>query len=213
MRVHFLEEHQEYGIVTSDASIRKGNIHGSVAGYMSELFPQDNENPYQFELLLNGRSILCSGCHMVRREAILATIPDREIYPARRGQNWQLLLPVCYRYKRGFLKKPLYRYVEYPTSMSHGDDTVEKHIMRTNEHERILINTIEKISMSIGEKRKYLRLIKKRIQKIIFDTCIQYSDLKRATGAFKELLVLGYLDKNMVVDYLVLVRKHMMEKN
>ena len=77
----------------------------------------------QFEYLLNEKSIFCTGCHMIRVSALKEVNPKFEIYPARRGQNWQLLLPIYYKYKRFFLDEPLYGYVIYAQSMSQGDVT------------------------------------------------------------------------------------------
>ena len=56
----------------------------------------------QFEWLLKEESHFCAGCHMIRMADFLKVNPERSIYPAKRGQNWQLLLPVYYRFNRYF---------------------------------------------------------------------------------------------------------------
>ena len=112
------------------------------------------------------------GTHMVRTKSFFETNPKGEIFPCRRGQNWQLLMPLYFKYKRYFLDEPLYNYIVYETSMSKGDNTLEKKMFRANEHEEIILRTLESMTM---DKRSY--------KKYIFDTKIRYTR-KRLTIAF-----------------------------
>ena len=102
--------------------------------------------------------------------------PKREIYQARRGQNWQMLLPVYYIGKRYFLDEPLYGYIVYSDSMSSGDVNEEKELFRWNEHEKIIRNTLKQISLTEKEKEKYDNLITIRYAKKRFYTAIDYRD-------------------------------------
>ena len=124
---------------------------------------------------------------MVRRCAFDDVNPVHEIYPARRGQNWQILLPVYYRYPRYFLDEPLYGYVLYPQSMSIGDTTEEKVMMRWDEHETILLETLQGIQMSSAEREKYQHMVKTRYAKKRFYSAIDFRDKKTITKQYQIL--------------------------
>lgn len=143
-RVRVLIDNPTYAVVTSDAYIRQANNIGTYTKKEADSFKY-KDDPNQFEHLLVGNSIFCSGCHMVRTSMFLTVHPDREIFPARRGQNWQILLPIYYKYKWIYLDKPLYNYIIYPNSMSHGNNTMETVLNRYIEHETIIFKTLSKI--------------------------------------------------------------------
>ena len=145
-RVNFLEAHKEYGSVSSDANkYMEDNLSepvGTMASWMKH-----KEDEWQFEWMLKGQSLFCPGCHMLRTTSFLDVNPDRYIYPARRGQNSQMLLPIYYKYKHGFIDEPLYNYIVYKKSMSTPDMTMESALDRINEYLELLKWTFEQIPM------------------------------------------------------------------
>lgn len=140
-KVDFLEEHPDIGVVTSNAYVRNANdledVHLLIAEDQKYVY-DDN----QFLHLLTGRGPFCPGCHMMRTSMFLDVNPTKHIYPARRGQNWQLLLPMYYKYKRGYINLPLYNYIDNPGSMSKDQDSLASVMFRYNEHFDILMNTL-----------------------------------------------------------------------
>ena len=143
-RVNFLIDHTEYAVVTSDAFVRNFDDLEHYKMLISKGKTHLTEKK-QFEYLLNEDGIFCSGCHMVRTEAFLTVNPNRRIFAAKRGQNWQMLLPVYYKYDVCFFNKPLYNYIDYPTSMSKKANNIESYLLRYSEHREILLNTLEMI--------------------------------------------------------------------
>ena len=177
-KVVFLDNKPEYGSVTSDAYIYNEDDLLNPIRKITDIFKYNNEEE-QFEYMLLGKSIFCSGCHMVKTKAFLDVNPNREIFEARRGQNWQMLLPVYYKYKRGFINEPLYNYIIYKNSMSSGDDTKEKKIQRENECYEIIQNTLSKMKISVNDRKKFLKLFYCKIYIVnIFDICMEYKDFK-----------------------------------
>ncbi len=158
-RVNFLIQNPKYAIVTSNAYIRKeDNLENPrlLVKKVTEGVKQEN----QFNLMLNGDSVFCSGCHMVRTEAFLEVNPNRSIYPAKRGQNWQMLLPIYFNFNRYFLDKPLYNYIIYNKSMSSRDNSAEKLLLRYNEHEELLNSTLKQIEKTQNvDLSKYFKFI------------------------------------------------------
>lgn len=185
-RVKELHEHPECGIVTSDAYyFQSNNLRYPVSKVSDGI--DFSFDPIQFEHMLKERSIFCSGCHMVRMEAFNDVNPAREIYPARRGQNWQMLLPLYYKYPRVFLPEPLYGYVIYPNSMSRGDTSEERVMFRWDEHETILRETLLKMEMVDSDREKYLRYVQVRYAKKRFYSSIDFRDKKKMVEQYQIL--------------------------
>jgi glycosyltransferase involved in cell wall biosynthesis len=170
-RVEIFEKYPDYGVVTSDAYVRSIN---NLDGYLRIAGDNQSEKflDNQFEILLSGNSMFIPGTHMARSSFFFETHPEGQIFPCRRGQNWQMLLPLFYKYKRYFLDEPLYNYIIYDTSMSQGDNTEEKKIYRCNEHEEIITKTLASMNIEHSVRDKY-----------IFETKIRYTR-KRLTIAF-----------------------------
>lgn len=54
------------------------------------------EDSNQFEHLLHYNSTVCPGCHMIRVSMMKRANPKMDIFEAKRGQNFQMLLPIYY---------------------------------------------------------------------------------------------------------------------
>lgn len=210
-RVMVLEKMPDYAVVSSDAYIRDCD---NIDEYkvLSDGLKHLND-PNQFEHHLNGESIFCPGCHMARTSMFLEVHPDREIYPARRGQNWQLLLPLYYKYKWVFLNKPLYNYIVSPNSMSKDKNTLDAALYRYNEHEEIITNTLEKIEIvQNADMSRYIYMIRDRYAKRRMEAALKYNDKdifrkefesKRGTiGIDKEDKILLIRSKNKINNIL-----------
>lgn len=157
-RVTWMEAHPEYGVITSDAYIVKEGAVDQPLRRVSSGVP-DNENEMQFWNLLDGNSIFTPGTHMVRTSMFLKQYPERRIYPARRGQDWQLLLPMYYHYKRHYLNEPLFYYVVSDNSMSR-DTSADKALYRCDEHEDILSHTLDGMQMPEADRKNAERKVR-----------------------------------------------------
>ena len=174
-RVKVLEENPEYAVVTSNAYIRKSDDLESYTLLVKDAITQRDE--WQFENMLKEKSVFCSGCHMVRTKQFLEVNPDREIYPARRGQNWQILLPIYYKFKRYYLDKPLYNYIDYPLSMSKNVPTMNSILNRYNEHEKIILTTLKMIeSVQKVDLSKYKNYIIEKYCKCRMAAALKYGE-------------------------------------
>ena len=95
--------------------------------------------------------------------------PDRYIYPARRGQNNQMLLPIYYKYKHGFIDEPLYNYIVYKKSMSTPDITEESALDRINEYLELLRWTFKQIMFDEKTEKMCMEELRK----------IQWNDMSK----------------------------------
>lgn len=144
-RVNVLLEHPEYAVVTSNAYVRTAKDLGEYRLLVNDRNRKYVEDPDAFSNLLKGKGVFCSGCHMIRTTMFLDVNPEREIYEARRGQNWQILLPVYFKYKRFYLDIPLYNYIDNPGSMSKDQNSLESQCFRMDEHEDVILQTLSMI--------------------------------------------------------------------
>lgn len=71
-----------------------------------------------FTALLLGKTNNWAGSYMVRTDILFTFYHDRTIYPSRFGQNLQILLPVVYNRRCGFIDEPLMEYIRQEESLS-----------------------------------------------------------------------------------------------
>lgn len=157
VRVNYMDAHPECMALEADSYERHDSDqeHYTLA---SSHFPETREAK-QFWLLLNYKSNFNSGCHMLRTEGLRKVNPEMDIYEARRGQNWQLLLPVYYEFDRYYIDVPVYNYIIYETSMSHGLKTYDEYMKRYEENGTIQSETIKRMHIPEQEKADYLHRI------------------------------------------------------
>jgi hypothetical protein len=106
----------------------------------------------------------CSGSYLVRT-AVLEELTHFEIYTEKdAGQNWQLLVPVLYRYRCKTILEPLFAGVVRATSHSRGQYSgYEREVVRKKTYLRTQVATLERIEDIPEEKlARYL----KRLQEI-----------------------------------------------
>lgn len=189
-RLSYLQEHPGIAGVTSDAYFfNEDDLEHPVQKASDG--KNDLNNPHQFENHLRGEFIFCCGCHMLRASAFLEAVPTRQIYPARRGQNWQMLLPVFYKFKHAYLDEPLYAYILYRTSMSAGDTTKEQYLHRYNDHRDIIRNTLASIDMPQKERKRYLNIYEGLYQRQIFYLGVSFHDYPMLLKAFSGMVRCG----------------------
>ncbi|MBR3592480.1 MAG: glycosyltransferase family 2 protein [Clostridia bacterium] len=208
-RVNVLKANPEYAIVTSDAFVRDYNDLYAYKSFISNGKKHLSEKK-QFKNLLDEDGIFCTGCHMVRSNAFLEVNPKRSIYPARRGQNWQMLLPIYYKFDAYFLNKPLYNYIDYPSSMSKNQDCLDSYLLRFNEHREILLNTLDMIEkVQKVDLSNYEIFIEKKYAFLKMHVSLKYFDYKNFDKEFKIKKIYG-IEKR---DIIALLRRYIKPLN
>lgn len=142
-RAAFLQEHPDYGFVRSDGAIFDHLDRNSSSGLLSRGNP-NRFHEWIFDDLVQGTTF-CSTCYMLRSSAYLAIQPGRSIYPSREGQNWQMILPMAWHYRCGFIDEPLLNVIIYPDSLSHHSRSFDGQVRMLEEHERILQTVLASI--------------------------------------------------------------------
>lgn len=156
--VDFLEKNKEFAIVRCNAIGRAENDLNTVVQKM--FLPKEFQNKTDvFEdcILINGINSFI-GIYMMRFEKYKENNTNLYIYPGREGQNWQLLLPILYKNKCGFLDEIVYNYVVRDNSHSHAKRTLEQLIKRIEGYKKTLFETLKILNI---EERYHNELVSK----------------------------------------------------
>lgn len=186
--VSFLDKNREYAVVRNDGYIVDSCNTNMILGKMADS-NHDKHNPYLFENALLEKNFNFGYC-MVRVSSFLEVNPRREIYPSREGQNWQILLPLFYKFKSGFIEEPLYYVVRDLNSVSRcaykkGFDAV---IKQKNEYQHILNNVIDEIDFDDSFLRdKYQSLIKEKYARMRMQVAYNYKKSDVVENEYKYL--------------------------
>lgn len=201
-KLKFMETNKECNVLCSDAAFGPPYENIDIARKLSEMYPHSKEKE-QFELILSSKTMLCSGCYMLRSNVFLEVNPNRNIYPCRRGQNQQMLMPMLYSNKWYFLDEPLYFYTILGNSMSHENNSFENNLSRFQEKEDVMKETVDRMLISNEEKA----VINKKIDKYIsVDKLIIYKKHKHIKLFVKEYLkalLKGYMSIKRAIAILL----------
>ena len=116
-RVEFLENNKDIDVVRSNGWYIKKN---GKSLFIYDEYERRLDNI--FTALLEGKTNNWAGSYMVRVSSLFNFYPDREIYQSRYGQNLQLLLPLVYKKKCGFIDKPHMNYNQLESSLTKTTD-------------------------------------------------------------------------------------------
>lgn len=188
-KLNFLERHSDYAFVRSDAAIFIDGYLNKQVGYMSHKSPNRFKEENLFEDYILERDIIfCPGCHMVRTSSFKMVNPKMDIFECKRGQNYQLLLPLLYKFKFGYIDECLYNFIYYTNSMSRGDDSFEKCKRRNIEMQNCILETLNRINMSTVDFQYYRELT---LQKYIYWNACRAFDfgLRKQYRKYRQKLV------------------------
>lgn len=158
-RVAFLEKNKEYGMVRSNANV----LDEENLNHVLHKFEQNpDRNVNIFEDLIFEKLYMCCGCYMIRSSCFFEMNKEKSIYAGKGGQNWQIVLPVAYKYKCGYIDEPLYSNIMRKGSHSQDLHGFKEKMERSYEYEKTLLETLKRIDMSKLELDKYKKLIEEK---------------------------------------------------
>ena len=157
--VAFLEEHLDCGFVTCQGEYVDAEDTEKPKGILKRVQPSGEDQFFE-DLICCRNVVFCPGVYMARGEAIRSAIPDLHIYESREGQNWQMLLPITYMYRCGYLNEVLFHCVVHKDSHSRQKRSLEQRLAREEEFIAICTRTVEKIpAMAACDVEKYRKMI------------------------------------------------------
>ena len=116
-KVEFLDTHPDYAGVRNNGWWVSGENR-----YLFITDPAEKTITDLFAALSFGKTNNWAGTYMVRTDVLFDAYPDRNIDPSRLGQNFQILLPVSYGRKFGYIDEPLMEYRIQPDSHTYASD-------------------------------------------------------------------------------------------
>ena len=197
-KVELLKEHPEWDLLCC----RTNAVSEVDLCEVIHTYERKSKNVEHFfeDLILEKDVYFSPGGYMVRTDALMSVLKDGQIYEGRGGQNWQLLLPVAYTRKCGFVDDILYYYRVRADSHSRAKKNPSDIIQRTFEHETILTNTIKRMKISEEEKKKYITLIKNKYLQKRRRISFNSNDRSLMKASYKELNENGKLDYSEKIE-------------
>ena len=137
---------------------------------------REEEDPSLFEdcLFDLGGFYYCAGSYLVRT-AVLKDLTGFDIYTEKNaGQNWQLLVPVLYRYRCKTILEPLFTVVERTASHSRGQYSgYARDVVKKEAYLRTQRATLERIEDIPEDKRaRYLKQLQALSDRRMLDMAI-----------------------------------------
>lgn len=151
---NFLETHKEYKFCYPKVAIASEQTPNSP--YRIQFRKLDKKEDNLFEDLIKGNNVPAFAFYMMHTESFRSVV-KLPVYENRGGQNWQILLPMAYHYKCGYINDILATCVVRKKSHSRENRPNRQVLLK-----KILYNTISRINMPEGEKQYYYDIVRNR---------------------------------------------------
>lgn len=185
VKVNFLEKNNDYDIVrTNGYYVTENNLEDKSRLFVINDSEKNNKNI--FDDLIQAKTNNWAGSYMIRTNKLFEFYKDRDIFESRYGQNLQLLLPVAYNGKSGFIDEPMMKYIRQEESLSQIKGNMDfdiKNMLGYKEIRKYMIN----ILLTGDEKKKYLDMIEITYFRYFMNLAIQYKNEVLLERSYKNL--------------------------
>lgn len=189
-KVKYLEAHQDIGIVACKIGVVYEDHPDRIASYLT--FHKYRDCRAFERLMLIDRVYTTPIGFMVRTSMFLNALPSRHIFDRHfDGQNWQILLPVAFRYPCAYLDELLGYYLIRPHSVSHDINTYHKALSKQRRLQEILEHTLDTIDMPKIQRRNYQDRIEIRYAEIRLRLAAKYRDNNLMDAEYQYLRMSG----------------------
>lgn len=198
-RAQYLDHHPECVGVRSNGWM--------VRGEQKELFITSEEEKSitdMFDGLLFGKTNNWAGSYMIRTDALFECYPDRSIYPSRAGQNMQILLPVAYGRKFGYIDEPLMAYVLHEDSHSQAsspEEQYQKDERNQQGYRDIYLHLLDRILKDPAEHQKYRNIFDASYYRCAMLRAQKYHKQAQLEESYHALAATGYATLNDKICY------------
>lgn len=203
-RVSFLENNLDYSAVrTNGYVVQENDLDNQSVLFITDINEKNNIDI--FEDLLFGKTNNWAGSYMVKSSVLFEIYPDKIVPMNRFGQNLQILMPVVYQNKTGFIDEPLMKYIKHDASFTTAVKSYQEKYIQLIEFKKIRKSMLdllkikdEKLTMGLdeaynniflnlafnfSEKEKFNIFYKKIKHKTINDK-IKYTEINNKKTAF-----------------------------
>lgn len=187
-KVAYLQTHPEYDMCICKIAQVIEDSPDSPLNLLERVVP-DKEDTFFYDLIFVKNVFYCPGGYMVRTSALDAAIPNRDIYDGRGGQNAQILLPIAYQGRYGYMDDILYKYYIRVDSHSHSLNSSKKVIFQLENFEKILLETLKR--MPDGVYAQYQEKIRQHYTRLCFGNALDTREPTLIKKYYQELSALG----------------------
>jgi len=166
---------EAYGIVRCDAILLDEETLNGIGKFSNNKLNPGKEILFE-DCILEHQFWYTPGCYFTSAKAFDSVVKNRDIFVNNDAQNWQMLLPILYKYKCFYIKEPLHNYLVRSTSYCHQPIDYELAISRTFIHEEIINETLKRIEMPAIELSSYLSLVEKKYILKKLAICFDYNN-------------------------------------
>lgn len=145
--IGFLMSHQDCGIVFTQCNVFHQNQLGKRIGLLQRKDAFEKPKIDICKDFIWGNGVYYCPNYMIRTKDFKIANGDLQIEAGRYGQNYQILLPITFSTRSGYIAKPLYNYIIYNQSISHGKRTIEQRYMSFDGGTKSLHETIKKMKL------------------------------------------------------------------
>lgn len=198
-RAEYLDKHPECVGVRSNGWMVKGED--------KQLFINTEEEKAitnLFDGLMFGKTNNWAGSYMIRTDVLFAFYPDRNIYPSRFGQNMQLLLPVAYKQRFGYIDEPLMAYVLHEDSHSQARSPEEQYLKdEANQqgYRDIYLHMLDLILKDPAEYEKYRNIFNASYYRCAMLRAEKYKKSEQLKQSYQALAATGFATLNDKICY------------
>ena len=190
-KVNYLERNQKFGMVLCKTRVINDTNLQQI-GTLQRIPPIKKDNLF-YDLIIANNVYFAPGGYMFRTSSFLDVNPSRHIYECATGQNWQMLLPVAYKYRCGYLDEFLYDYVIRANSHSRREISEEDILKKSFNHEDTLTTVVSE--MKIADGKYYLEIIKKKYVRERLNIAHRFKNKKLLEEQYHILKVNSWLNK------------------
>lgn len=189
-KAEFLDIHPDY------AGVR--NNGWKVSGDNRTLFIRNDEEKKTTDLFTAisfGNTNNWAGTYMVRTSILFQAYPDRNIDPSRFGQNFQILLPVAYGRKFGYIDEPLMEYriqIESHSQAANKDAQYEKECRNRDGWRDIYMHILEWLIPTEEEQQHFRHIYDSTYHRMSMEREITYRHAEDAAKHYHCLCKTGY---------------------
>lgn len=174
LKVQFLESNKSFDIVrTNGYYVNENNLDDT-----SKLFVNDDTEKCKidiFDNLVEAKTNNWAGSYMVRTSKLFDFYKDRKIYESRYGQNLQILMPLAYNGKCGYIDKPLMKYIRQESSITQVGKNLNLEMKNFQGYKDIRLHMIDSI-IKESEKEKYNKCVNMLYARTFMNLAIQYGN-------------------------------------
>lgn len=199
-KVEFMEENPQHGFAQCYGKEVLENDLSKKTRDFRRVPPIGKDNFFE-DLIMKRNVEYTPGLYIVRRNAFLTANPERDIFISRVGQNIQMLLPVAYRFSCGYIKEDLFTYVIRKQSYSRDGTNIKNFTVHSIEYKKLLLATLERIEMTVPERKYYTARIEQFILKLQFNAGYALKDKELLETKYKELKEKKYLTLRDIIVY------------